>query len=140
MSDVAEEAMDSSAVSDEEVDNQRETSQDYSSSNKSLPKIAGKEKEGDSFCSDEEHLRRALLFLGISNCRSCSVVAAVGEIVEGKRAKKTIERLDFQAPKQKEKLKVGDGNQTFKHDRNVSFQSHEDERCMFLCSQAVERN
>lgn len=48
MSDVAEEAMDSSAVSDEEVDNQRETSQDHSSSNKSLPKIPGKEKEGDS--------------------------------------------------------------------------------------------
>lgn len=35
--------------------------------------------------------------------------AAVGEIIEGKRAKKTVERLDFQAPKQKEKLKIGDG-------------------------------
>lgn len=36
-------------------------------------------------------------------------VTAVGEILEGKRAKKTVERLDFQAPKQKEKLKIGDG-------------------------------
>ncbi|XP_068426103.1 protein DEK [Clinocottus analis] len=33
-----------------------------------------------------------------------------GEILEGKRAKKSVERLDFQAPKQKEKLKVGDGS------------------------------
>lgn len=38
---------------------------------------------------------------------SVSVVA--GEIVEGKRMKKTVDRLDFQAPKQKEKLKIGDG-------------------------------
>lgn len=37
------------------------------------------------------------------------LVAAVGEIIEGKRAKKTVERLDFQAPKQREKLKIGDG-------------------------------
>lgn len=43
------------------------------------------------------------------HCHSCFVVAAVGEIIEGKRAKKTVERLDFQAPKQKEKLKIGDG-------------------------------
>lgn len=44
MSDVAEEAMDSSAVSDEEADNQQETSGDRSSSNKSLPKISGKSR------------------------------------------------------------------------------------------------
>lgn len=56
----------------------------------------------------------------------------MGEIVEGKRAKKTVERLDFQAPKQKEKLKIGDGNQTFNHDRNVWLQSHEDKRSMFF--------
>uniref|UniRef100_A0A8P4K799 DEK proto-oncogene n=1 Tax=Dicentrarchus labrax TaxID=13489 RepID=A0A8P4K799_DICLA len=75
MSDVAEEAMDSSAVSDEEVEERQETSQkDQSSPNKSLSKIS-----------------------------------AAGEIIEGKRAKKTVERLDFQAPKQKEKLKIGDG-------------------------------
>lgn len=36
-------------------------------------------------------------------------MAAAGDIIEGKRAKKTVERLDFQAPKQKEKLKIGDG-------------------------------
>ncbi|KAM7382848.1 hypothetical protein PAMP_002548 [Pampus punctatissimus] len=36
--------------------------------------------------------------------------AAAGEIIEGKRAKKTVERLDFQAPKQREKLKIGDGS------------------------------
>lgn len=40
---------------------------------------------------------------------SASAVSAAGEIVEGKRTKKTVERLDFQAPKQKEKLKIGDG-------------------------------
>ncbi|XP_026173680.1 protein DEK isoform X2 [Mastacembelus armatus] len=76
MSDVAEEAMDSSAVSEEDVEDQQETSQkDQSSPNKSRSKIP-----------------------------------AGGEIVEGKRAKKTVERLDFQAPKQKEKLKIGDGS------------------------------
>ncbi|XP_041798398.1 protein DEK [Chelmon rostratus] len=76
MSDVAEEAMDSSAVSEEEVEDQQETSQeDQSSPNKSRSKIS-----------------------------------AAGEIIEGKRAKKTVERLDFQAPKQKEKLKIGDGS------------------------------
>lgn len=37
------------------------------------------------------------------------VVAAVGEIIKGKRVKKTVERLDFQAPKQMEKLQIGDG-------------------------------
>ncbi|XP_044062908.1 protein DEK isoform X2 [Siniperca chuatsi] len=76
MSDVAEEAMDSSAVSEEEVEDQHEQSQeDQSSLSKSLSKIS-----------------------------------AAGEIIEGKRAKKTVERLDFQAPKQKEKLKIGDGS------------------------------
>ncbi|XP_018534239.1 protein DEK isoform X2 [Lates calcarifer] len=76
MSDVAEEAMDSSAVSEEEVEDQQETSQgDQSSPNKSRTRIP-----------------------------------VVGEIIEGKRAKKTVERLDFQAPKQMEKLKIGDGS------------------------------
>ncbi|KAM9353766.1 protein DEK isoform 2-T3 [Symphorus nematophorus] len=76
MSDVAEEAMDSSAVSEEEVEDQQETSQeDQSSPEKSRSKIS-----------------------------------AAGEIIEGKRTKKTVERLDFQAPKQKEKLKIGDGS------------------------------
>ncbi|KAK5891684.1 hypothetical protein CesoFtcFv8_012137 [Champsocephalus esox] len=42
--------------------------------------------------------------------KSSSKISAAGEIVEGKRAKKTVERLDFQAPKQKEKLKIGDGS------------------------------
>ncbi|KAM8735638.1 protein DEK isoform 1-T3 [Acanthopagrus schlegelii] len=76
MSEVAEEAMDSSAVSEEEVEEPQETSQeDQSSPNKSNSKIS-----------------------------------AAGDIIEGKRAKKTVERLDFQAPKQKEKLKIGDGS------------------------------
>ncbi|XP_047455319.1 protein DEK isoform X3 [Mugil cephalus] len=35
---------------------------------------------------------------------------AIGEIIEGKRAKKTVERLDFQAPKQMKKLQIGDGS------------------------------
>ncbi|KAM3614509.1 uncharacterized protein V6R79_015596 [Siganus canaliculatus] len=72
MSDVAEDAVDSSAVSDEEME---ETSQE----NQSSPSKSG------------------------------SKISAVGEILEGKRTKKTVERLDFQAPKQKEKLKIGDG-------------------------------
>ncbi|XP_071058891.1 LOW QUALITY PROTEIN: protein DEK [Pseudochaenichthys georgianus] len=42
--------------------------------------------------------------------KSSSKISAAGEIIEGKRAKKTVERLDFQAPKQKEKLKIGDGS------------------------------
>lgn len=42
--------------------------------------------------------------------KSSSKISAAGEIVEGKRAKKTVERLDFQAPKQKEKLRIGDGS------------------------------
>ncbi|XP_034082105.1 protein DEK isoform X2 [Gymnodraco acuticeps] len=42
--------------------------------------------------------------------KSSSKIPAAGEIIEGKRAKKTVERLDFQAPKQKEKLKIGDGS------------------------------
>ncbi|XP_063341706.1 protein DEK isoform X1 [Pelmatolapia mariae] len=76
MSDAAEEAMDSSAVSEEEVEDQQEPSQeDQTSPNKRGSKIS-----------------------------------AVGEIIEGKRAKKTVERLDFQAPKQREKLKIGDGS------------------------------
>ncbi|XP_060937381.1 protein DEK isoform X2 [Limanda limanda] len=36
--------------------------------------------------------------------------AVVGDIIEGKRSKKTVERLDLQAPKQMEKLKIGDGS------------------------------
>ncbi|KAF1388498.1 hypothetical protein PFLUV_G00090890 [Perca fluviatilis] len=74
MSEVAEEARYSSAVSEEEVEDPMETSQqDLASPKKSSAKISG-------------------------------------EIIEGKRAKKTVERLDFQAPKQKEKLKTGDGS------------------------------
>ncbi|XP_026041179.1 protein DEK-like isoform X1 [Maylandia zebra] len=76
MSDAAEEAMDSSAVSEEEVEDQQELSQeDQTSPNKRGSKIS-----------------------------------VVGEIIEGKRAKKTVERLDFQVPKQREKLKIGDGS------------------------------
>ncbi|XP_053743558.1 protein DEK [Synchiropus splendidus] len=36
-------------------------------------------------------------------------LSAAGQILEGKRAKKTVERLDFQAPEQK-KLKIGEGS------------------------------
>lgn len=44
MSDVAEEAMDSSAVSEEDVEDQQETSQDdQSSPNKSCSSVPGKE-------------------------------------------------------------------------------------------------
>ncbi|XP_038137135.1 protein DEK [Cyprinodon tularosa] len=70
MSDVAEEAMDSSAVSEDEVDDPQR--------DESVPPKS-------------------------------SQISDVGEIVEGKRAKKTVERLDFQAPKAKEKLKILDG-------------------------------
>ncbi|XP_027131196.1 protein DEK isoform X1 [Larimichthys crocea] len=76
MSDVAEEAMNSSAVSDEEVEDRQEASQESQS----------------------------------SPDKSRSQISGAGEIIEGKRAKKSVERLDFQAPKQKEKLKIGDGS------------------------------
>ena len=50
MSEVVEEAMDSSAVSDEDTEDQRETSQDdQSGQNKSFSKISGKRKECDLF-------------------------------------------------------------------------------------------
>lgn len=41
--------------------------------------------------------------------KSSSKTSAAGDIVEGKRAKKMVERLDLQPPKQKEKLRIGDG-------------------------------
>ena len=62
------------------------------------------------------------------------VVAAAGEIVEGKRAKKTVERLDFQAPKQKEKLKIGDGRSWRSGDQNRLVWN------CFLCFQAPEKS
>ncbi|XP_078478959.1 protein DEK-like [Lampetra planeri] len=75
MGDVAEEAINSSAVSEEDKDDQHEASQaDQSNPDKSF-----------------------------------SNIPVAGEIVEGKRAKKTVERLDFQARKQRE-LKIGDGS------------------------------
>nr|XP_015805042.2 protein DEK [Nothobranchius furzeri]XP_015805043.2 protein DEK [Nothobranchius furzeri]XP_015805044.2 protein DEK [Nothobranchius furzeri]XP_015805046.2 protein DEK [Nothobranchius furzeri] len=76
MSDAAEEAMDSSVGSEEDVEDQQETVlEDETSPNKNSSKKS-----------------------------------AVGEIIEGKRVKKTVERLDLQAPKTKEKLKIGDGS------------------------------
>ncbi|XP_008428821.1 protein DEK [Poecilia reticulata] len=42
--------------------------------------------------------------------RSSSKISDSGEIIEGKRTKKTVDRLDFQAPKAREKLKVADGS------------------------------
>lgn len=62
-----------------------------------------------------------------------SVVA--GEIVEGKRTKKTVDRLDFQAPKQKEKLKIGDGESL-----TVRSQKWSPAQDFLLCSQAQERS
>lgn len=41
--------------------------------------------------------------------RQRSSVPAAGEVLDGKRVKKTVERLDFQAPKQLGKLKIVDG-------------------------------
>ncbi|XP_029928687.1 protein DEK [Myripristis murdjan] len=67
VSEVAEEPMESSAVSEEDVEEQPSPKKGF----------------GKSF--------------------------AVAEIIEGKRAKKTIERLNFQMPKPKEKLKIEDG-------------------------------
>lgn len=48
-----------------------------------------------------------------------SCPAVVGEILEGKRTKKTVERLDFQAPKQMEKIKIGDGEDEGTADEHV---------------------
>ncbi|KAM9310564.1 protein DEK isoform 1-T3 [Pholidichthys leucotaenia] len=76
MNEAAEEAVDSPAVSEEDMDDQQETSRDEETS---LEKSSNK-------------------------------ISAVGEIIEGKRTKKTVERLDLQAPKQKEKLKITDGS------------------------------
>lgn len=73
MSEVAEEPMDGSAASEEDMEEQ--TSQQAQSSPK----------------------------------KSRSSAPATNEIVEGKRTKKTVERLDIQAPKPKEKLKIEDG-------------------------------
>lgn len=102
MSDAAEEAMDSSAVEDEEVDDQQEAAQDDKSSpDKSISKVSGKGR-GPGWDG-------VLSGLWTLTARCVVLVAAVGEIVEGKRAKKSVDRLDFQAPKQKEKLKIGDG-------------------------------
>ncbi|XP_028280876.1 protein DEK [Parambassis ranga] len=66
----------------------------------------------DSAVSEEEVEEQAEAGQGdpTSPNKSYNKVSAVGEIIEGKRAKKSVERLDFQAPKQKEKLKFGDGS------------------------------
>lgn len=54
MSDVAEEAMDSSALSDEEVEDQQETMQDDKSSpNKSISKISGKGRGGSTHSAQQ---------------------------------------------------------------------------------------
>ncbi|XP_062255838.1 protein DEK [Platichthys flesus] len=74
MSEVVEEAVDSPAGSEEEVEDTQDTSQEELSS--------------------------------LSGVKA----AVVGDIIEGKRPKKTVDRLDFQAPKQKEKLKIGEGS------------------------------
>ncbi|XP_053289351.1 protein DEK [Pleuronectes platessa] len=74
MSEVVEEAVDSPAGSEEEVEEVEDTSQEELSSPSGVK------------------------------------AAVVGDIIEGKRSKKTVERLDFQAPKQKEKLKIGEGS------------------------------
>ncbi|XP_029959098.1 protein DEK [Salarias fasciatus] len=73
MTEVAEEVMDSPVQSEEEVEEQKLSSEG-----------------GDAR-------------------QSHSGAAAGGDLIQGKRVKKTVERLDFQAPKQLEKLRVGDG-------------------------------
>lgn len=95
--------MDSSAVEDEEVDGQQEAAaqDEKSSPDKSVSKVSGKGR-GPGW-------DRVLSGLWTLTARFVVLVAAVGEILEGKRAKKSVDRLDFQAPKQKEKLKIGDG-------------------------------
>ncbi|XP_034465839.1 protein DEK-like [Hippoglossus hippoglossus] len=76
MSEVVEEAVDSSAVSEEQVEDQQETSQEELSS------------------------------VNMSRVKA----SVVGDIIEGKRPKKTFERFNFQAPKEMEKLKIEDGS------------------------------
>ncbi|XP_014329690.2 protein DEK [Xiphophorus maculatus] len=58
-----------------------------------------------SAVSEEDDLQRD----EAASPRSSSKISDGGEIVEGKRTKKTVDRLDFQAPKAREKLKVADG-------------------------------
>lgn len=85
--------MDGSAASDEELEDGPSQDERSSQSSSTVP---GKDPGGGG-----ERL--------LGGTFSPSVCAAAAQIVEGKRAKKTVERLDFQAPKQKEKLKIGDG-------------------------------
>ncbi|TNN02010.1 hypothetical protein fugu_009497 [Takifugu bimaculatus] len=63
-----------------------------------MDRSAGSDEEPEDPLSPEDQL-----------IHNSSKGQTAGEIVEGKRTKKTVERLDFQAPKQKEKLKIGDG-------------------------------
>ncbi|MEQ2185142.1 hypothetical protein GOODEAATRI_015161, partial [Goodea atripinnis] len=110
MGDVVEEAMDSSAVSEEEVgDLQREES----IPRRSCSKISGIQCEQN--LQFPSVLRQSAGSLQPVSDRTVSLndlipPADVGEIIEGKRAKKTVERLDFQAPKVKEKLKIAVGS------------------------------
>lgn len=81
-----------------EIPLNRETKMDYESQNhKLLRSMCGNQKRED-------------LKVPIYVWFSISIIPAASEIVEGKRTKKTVERLDIQAPKPKEKLKFGDGN------------------------------
>lgn len=69
---------------------------------------AGPDRSGSTeSCEDDGAIQvssPAYLLLNV-----CSAAAGGGDVLQGKRAKKTVERLDLQAPKQKEKLKIGDG-------------------------------
>ncbi|KAL6109860.1 dek [Pungitius sinensis] len=99
MSEVAEEAMDSSAASEEEQQEEEEEEQEEEEEEQEE-----EEEEEEQQQQEEEEEEQA------SPNKSTSKISAAGDIIEGKRAKKTVERLDLQAPKHKEKLKIGDGS------------------------------
>lgn len=69
---------------------------------------AGPDRSGSTESCEEKRAVQvsspAYLLLNV-----CSAAAGGGGVLQGKRAKKTVERLDLQAPKQKEKLRMGDG-------------------------------
>lgn len=118
MSDVDEE-MDKSAGSDEELEDQ------LSPDDQLIHKSSKGQSKENSGMKEYWWIYAEFWSPPPSFSLSASAVAAAGEIVEGKRTKKTVERLDFQAPKQKEKLKIGDGKswnvQTYRDIFNTSF-------------------
>ncbi|XP_077432035.1 protein DEK-like isoform X2 [Vanacampus margaritifer] len=94
MSDMAEEASDGRALPLEAAGERPETS------------TGDNESGGNKSASDGE----ARLAVWAGRRELLSLPAGDGAVVAGKRAKKSVERLDMQAPKHKEKLQIARGS------------------------------